>query len=176
MNVSDYLLEGKPESSPALLTLSAEHTYGELRDTVQSVGNYLVSSGGKSGDRVLLLAESGLFWVAAYLGILRVGMVCVPLPTNIAASDLEYILAATTPQFIFADPRATKLIPESQRFIPVISRIPTHPDYKNIGAVPVAENDLAALMFTSGSTGRPRGVMITHRNIVANTESIIEYQ
>src|SRR5205823_3378298 len=35
-------------------------------------------------------------------------------------------------------------------------------------------DDLAALMFTSGSTGRPRGVMITHRNIIANTESIIE--
>src|SRR5439155_12767414 len=36
-------------------------------------------------------------------------------------------------------------------------------------------DDLAALMFTSGSTGKPRGVMISHRNIVANTESIIEY-
>src|SRR5206468_4082976 len=35
-------------------------------------------------------------------------------------------------------------------------------------------NDLAALMFTSGSTGRPRGVMISHGNIIANTESIIE--
>ena len=33
--------------------------------------------------------------------------------------------------------------------------------------------DLAALMFTSGSTGTPRAVMISHRNIVANTESII---
>ena len=39
----------------------------------------------------------------------------------------------------------------------------------------VMADDLAALMFTSGSTGRPRGVMVSHRNIIANTDSIIEY-
>jgi acyl-CoA synthetase (AMP-forming)/AMP-acid ligase II len=38
----------------------------------------------------------------------------------------------------------------------------------------IAPNDLAALMFTSGSTGTPRGVMVSHRNIIANTTSIIE--
>ena len=40
---------------------------------------------------------------------------------------------------------------------------------------PVGSNELAALVFTSGSTGRPHGVMMTHSNIVANTESIISY-
>jgi acyl-CoA synthetase (AMP-forming)/AMP-acid ligase II len=39
----------------------------------------------------------------------------------------------------------------------------------------VSSDELAALMFTSGSTGRPRGVMISHRNIIANTASIIQY-
>ena len=42
-------------------------------------------------------------------------------------------------------------------------------------ALTVDPNDLAALMFTSGSTGKPRGVMVSHRNITANTESIISY-
>src|SRR5208337_1457648 len=39
----------------------------------------------------------------------------------------------------------------------------------------VEPDDLAALMFTSGSTGRSRGVMVSHRNIIANTDAIIEY-
>jgi long-chain acyl-CoA synthetase len=39
----------------------------------------------------------------------------------------------------------------------------------------MSPDDLAALMFTSGSTGRPRGVMVSHRNIMANTDSIVQY-
>ncbi len=173
MNVTNYLLEGKPDAAPALLTLSAEHTYGTLRESAESVADFLLVSGGAKGERVLLLAENSLFWVAAYLGTLRAGMVCVPLPTNIAAADLEYIVTATSPRFIFADRRATRLIPESSRDVPLISSIPENT--RHATRARVNDSDLAALMFTSGSTGRPRGVMITHRNIVANTESIIQY-
>lgn len=37
------------------------------------------------------------------------------------------------------------------------------------------ESDLAALIYTSGTTGRPKGVMLSHRNLVANTRSIVAY-
>src|SRR5262249_53510877 len=43
-------------------------------------------------------------------------------------------------------------------------------EYASIG-----RDDLAALIFTSGSTGKPRGVMVSHGNIIANTNSIISY-
>jgi len=174
MNVFDYLLEGKPDSSPALLTLSAEHSYREVRTAAESVADFLLASGGKKGQRVLLLAENGLFWVAAYLGIVRAGMVCVPLPTKIAGGDLEFILSATEPRWIFTEPRASKLIPESSKSIPLVTEMPVHAGNYD-GGPSIDEDDLAALMFTSGSTGRPRGVMITHGNIIANTDSIIQY-
>lgn len=173
MNVADYLLAGKPDSAPALLTLSATHTYEQLKDGVLAVADFLLQSGAKKGDRVLLLAENGLFWVSAYLGILRAGMLCVPLPLTIANADLEFILAATNPRLIFADQRAARLMAESPTSLPVVSSIPTRTGQTS--DVSVQDADLAALMFTSGSTGRPRGVMITHKNIIANTESIIQY-
>jgi acyl-CoA synthetase (AMP-forming)/AMP-acid ligase II len=44
-----------------------------------------------------------------------------------------------------------------------------------ISAPSIAGGDLAALAFTSGSTSKPRGVMVSHSNIIANTNSIIEY-
>ncbi len=37
------------------------------------------------------------------------------------------------------------------------------------------EDQVAEIIFTSGSTGEPKGVMISHKNIIANTDSIIEY-
>src|SRR5262249_32037673 len=44
----------------------------------------------------------------------------------------------------------------------------------NVRLPAIESSDLAALMYTSGSTGTPRGVMVSHLNIRANTESIIE--
>ncbi len=146
-----------------------------MKAAAESVADCLVAAGGKKGERVLLLAENGLFWVAAYLGILRAGMVCVPLPTKIAAEDLEFILSTTDPRFIFAEPRAAKLIPESSKSVALVTEIPAPAPSRRDSMPSVTEDDLAALMFTSGSTGRPRGVMISHRNIIANTDSIIQY-
>ena len=176
VNVFDYLLEGKPPSAIALLTLQGEYTYGMLRAGALKVTDHLIARGAKKGDRALLLAESGEFWVAAYLGILRAGLVCVPLPSRIAAEDLDYIYGVTQPAFLFVEARHRARIPQALQQILTItdeqleSRVGSEAKLGETSA-----NDLAALMFTSGSTGKPRGVMISHGNIIANTDSIIEY-
>lgn len=197
MNVCDYLLEGKPESKPALLTLRAEFTYGQLRSGASSVASFLVASGGKKGDRVVLLADSSFFWAVSYLGIIRAGMVCVPLPAGVPADDLQYVLRIAEPTFAFVESKISTRLSSSPNkpswgAIPMISDLSGGSSGDGItfeelqrqytqngaGSVPLPEvgaDDLAALMFTSGSTGKPRGVMVSNRNIVANTDSIIEY-
>jgi long-chain acyl-CoA synthetase len=197
MNVCDYLLDGKPESKLALLTLSAEYTYGQLRSAAASVAAFFVASGGKKGDRVVLLSDSSFFWAASYLGIIRAGMVCVPLPAGIPVDDLQYVLRITEPTFAFVESKISARLSNSPNklswdAIRVISDSSIgsansgitlqdlQHQYPQNGArsVPLPEigsDDLAVLMFTSGSTGKPRGVMVSNRNIVANTDSIIEY-
>lgn len=178
MNVFDYLLEGKRPSAVALLTLQGEHTYGRLRAAALKVSRRLLAGGAKKGDRALLLAESGEFWVAAYLGILHAGLVCVPLPSRILAEDLDYISRVTQPAFLFIEARHQPRIPKGLRQLPTITDEDLAPQGDGeLGTrqCDTAPDDLAALMFTSGSTGKPRGVMISHGNIIANTDSIIEY-
>jgi len=197
MNVCDYLLAGKTESAVALLTLSAQYTYGQLRLAASSVAAFLIASGGKKGDRVVLLADSSFFWAASYLGIIRAGMVCVPLPAGVPAEDLQYVLSITEPTFAFVESKIlARLSPlpnkPSWGAIPVISDLAggsasdgitfqqLQKQYPQNGADSVSLpevglDDLAVLMFTSGSTGKPRGVMVSNRNIVANTDSIIQY-
>lgn len=172
-NVAALLLEGKPPNAIALRTLSGDHTYGELARAAARIAAQLME-GEQLGGRVLLIAENSFFWVAAYLGILRAGMVCVPLPPTIPAADLAHILNSTGAGLAFVQPRVLAGRGSEFAGVRVISEIVPSAD----GACafpPTGANDLAALMFTSGSTGMPRGVMVSHGNIRANTESIIQY-
>jgi acyl-CoA synthetase (AMP-forming)/AMP-acid ligase II len=190
-NVASYLLGGKLPDRPALHLLQGDHTYGELQDAVLGVADYLHRNGTAKGDRVILIGDNSLFWVAAYLGTLQAGAVSVPLPTGLAPEDLDSIVRVTDARIAFVQ---TALLDRNPGFFRGMSLI-TDRDARPVpvaasqttltrilasspGSIPdstVEPNDLAALMFTSGSTGRPRGVMVSHRNIIANTESIIEY-
>jgi long-chain acyl-CoA synthetase len=188
-DVPRYLLDGKDLSRPALLLLGEERSYGELVAGSIAIAGCLVKSGTRAGDRVILLAESNYFWVIAYLGSLLAGLVCVPLPPTIAAEDLAYIVEATEARSAFVQtgliPRAgpqlrhVSLMSDGQvgRLLPAGSknRGDLCAQAAALGLPRIFPDDLAAIMFTSGSTGRPRGVMISHGNIIANTDSIIEY-
>ena len=192
LNVADYLLGGKEPDRLALRFLDQDCTYGELQVAASRVAHYLLETGGKPGDRVILVSENSLFWVAAYLGSLWAGFICVPLATSISPRDLDYILETTGARIAFVQAgfaaRAGEHFPgmsvvtdrelpdlrgsNSQRSFSVML-LDAGPDCRALA--PVQGEQLAALMFTSGSTGRPRGVMVSHANIVANTESIIQY-
>lgn len=189
-NVTGFLLRGKDPRAHAICLGQSKRTYGELNDCVNGMLACLLSLGVEKGGRMILAADNSFFWVAAYLGALRAGLVCVPLPVSTSLEDLDYILRITGARIVFAGARFAARarghfpgchlitghdiapLPEvaSQRTIsqcvamPLAGRLPT-----------VRSGDLAALMFTSGSTGKPRGVMVSHGNIIANTESIVEY-
>ena len=188
-NVADFLLEGKNPARVALLGKDGSYTYGQLRSASDAVAYFLLEQGGKKGDRVLLLAENSFFWIASYLGVMRAGLVAVPLPSGIEPEALLHIAELTGPRFGFVQ---SKLVSSAAQipgmliasdatncsssgvadFRRVLEHVPansgTHPSLEH-----TSSSDLAALMFTSGSTGKPRGVMISHGNIAANTESII---
>jgi long-chain acyl-CoA synthetase len=190
MNVCDYLLGGKPADAVALLTLHGQHSYGELQAAARTIAAALVDLGGKKGDRAVLVSDNTFFWVAAYLGILRAGLVCVPLPPKLPSQDFEYVVSSTEPSFVFVESRLASALPLEVVSGQVVSDTPVVLPNNSVSLslaelqvngtpsgslCTVGADDLAALMFTSGSTGKPRGVMVSHGNIIANTGSIIEY-
>jgi acyl-CoA synthetase (AMP-forming)/AMP-acid ligase II len=188
-NVAAFLLDGQDPSRFALQMIDQAHTYGDLQSASSNVAKYLADTGAQKGDRALLVGDNSLFWVAAYLGILRAGLVCVPVPTTTSAEDLDYIVHATEVRFAFVQARFAlanrdrlkqiQLIID--RDVPALSNAVSFPKLRTESIhhsddlADVQPDDLAALMFTSGSTGKPRGVMVSHGNIIANTESIVQY-
>lgn len=185
------LLDGKPAGQVALESLQESWSYGQLEFGSRKIGAFLLASGAQRGDRVLLIAQNSYFWVVSYLGILRAGLVCVPLPTSISDAELAYITEATDSRCACVDPGILARIGQNTSGCIMVSGAPRstdigrinvhhfdcvlHWDADDAGFPHLDPDTLAALMYTSGSTGRPRGVMVTHGNIIANTNSIIEY-
>jgi long-chain acyl-CoA synthetase len=178
VNVADYLLENADPQATALITEARQFTYADLQDAAERLAGELAEAGVGEGDRVGLLARNSLFWVAAYLGSLKLGAIAVPLATTATSDDLcaQQLLAEYSVLFaetVFAR-RHPALLASVRTWIS--ERVLSQPGPR---AWPTRASGLerseAALMFTSGTTARPRAVRITHRNIQANTDSIIDY-
>ncbi len=126
-----------------------------------------------------ILGENSLFWAAAYLAIMKLSAIAVPFPTVSTKEELNRKIEFVDCKVIFADRRfirryANSIHPE----IYIISEDILDKDGLSAWPVTPSEFDLdtdAAYMLTSGTTAAPRAVRITHRNIQANTNSIIQY-
>jgi acyl-CoA synthetase (AMP-forming)/AMP-acid ligase II len=182
-NTSDYLLARGASTDVAVVAAGRSHTYGALRAAVASLTAALAAPGLPAGSRVAVLGPNSFFWVAAYLAAMRAGHVAVPvsdrLPPEEVRRQLEFVACAA----VFVD-RTTRrrlsaalasdtiLIGDAVLDDDPASTDPTDPDPHAVAVDPDAD---AALMFTSGTTTRPKAVRVTHRNLQANTNSIISY-
>jgi len=183
MNLAARLLAVGDPAAPALFFGESVCRYGELRERVEQCARRLVAGrepgGPGKGERVAILAENGFFFVVAYLGIIRAGMVAVPLQTELTTGTLDRIAREAGIRKVMASRRLGRRIADwaTQAGIEVIDEAALAAA-EPLGPVDFPEIDpareQASLMYTSGSTGTPRGVVITHGNIETNTRDIVE--
>jgi len=188
VNAADFMLSGKQKNRVALTTSDGDYTFGHLQSGASEFAARLRDAGCTRGDRVLLLGANSFHWVAAYLGTLKAELVCVPLPAKLSAEELKYYVDTTAPRAAFVSlsllARCAELL-AGEAITVFCEDPPGRHGWFQFAQAPAGKSpsplsdeadlypDLAALMFTSGSTGKPRGVMISHRNIVANAKSIL---
>jgi len=179
MNTADYLLDAADGNRVALIENKCLHTYRDLREASARVVAEFLHCGVKPGDRVGLLGNNSLFWVAAYLATFKLGAVAVPFatvhpPETIAAQQafVECKVMCVEQRLL----RRAALALDSTPLTFVTDAVLEGPgDREWPDTTNWDTQQDAALMFTSGTTAQPRAVRITHRNIQANTSSIIEY-
>lgn len=179
MNAADFLLPQDLETdSVAVLESSQTITYRSLARKSTLISHWLMNTGVQEGDRILIFCENSSFWIASYLGALRLGIVSVPLSPNISPSQLQIVIEESEPKVVFTDlkhlGKLELLLSKRSCFTPSMI-----PDDGGDSPAPVSsragEDAIACVMFTSGSSAKPRGVVVSHRNIIANTESILSY-
>lgn len=122
------------------------------------------------------MSPNNLFFLKAYLGIIKSGNICVPIDPSSEESSLSYILNATSPDLIFISGEVRPKC-ELSKDICVYpdSLLEMNKQDENPGNRQFDSKRCAEIIFTSGSTGKPKGVMISHLNLIANTSSIVSY-
>ncbi|HEU4323402.1 MAG TPA: amino acid adenylation domain-containing protein [Roseiflexaceae bacterium] len=159
-------------------------TYQELDRRAQAIAA-LLQQQGTAGERVLLLYPPGLDYIAAFFGCLYAGAVAVPAyPPNPARLDrtlprLQAIVQDARPAVALTTAQIASIAGMLGAQVPEFGAVQwfatdtISDDQAAEWRAPAAESDtLAFLQYTSGSTSTPKGVMLTHGNLLHNSEVI----
>jgi len=168
--------EDSPESI-CMIDGDRHSSYGDLARGIRSFAA-TVSTHISPGDRVALLAEASLEYVTACYGTWLAGGVVVGLNAALRARGLANLVRHSGARVLAADPRHPELaglvpqLAEGVEMIHLTSDPAPHGPVEEKQPMAPAGEDLAAVVYTSGTTGHPKGVMLSHGNISANTDSI----
>lgn len=121
------------------------------------------------GDRVLLWGANSPEWVAAFFGCVLRGVVVVPMD-RIAAPDFMQRVANDVQAKLIVCSTGLKASAEKWPALELDSLHETlaHLPARDYPAAEISPDDTAEIVFTSGTTAEPRGVVLTHRNLVAS--------
>ena len=170
-------------------SVDTRYTYKEVAERVNRLANSLLSLGLKKGDRVALLSATRMGFYLSQLGIIKAGLVLVPVNATFGGKSREFI-------HVVNDSGARALIVDADIYQKdvqdVRQEIPGIEYYIGLGEghnlpydwakmteegspaepeLELEDDDLAVLQYTSGTTGLPKGTMLTHRNLSCSSYS-----
>jgi len=197
--LQDYLINSSQRHphKDALFFGGRSVDYHTLAGAAHSIAQWILQFKPTAGFRVGILTDDPLEYSAGYFGILMAGGVVVGLNTQTSDRSLLYTLDDSGANFLIA---GKKFLPYIKRIAPSLQAVkavavtdgaaPARQGkilWENLttllGEPPSGETippyrsccDLAQIIYTSGTTGKPKGVMLRHANLIANTESILQY-
>ncbi len=176
MNAFDYFFEHTSTLDKPFLAGKEEITFKELYNSCIRLAAWLERKVGRNKN-IIVLSANNLFFLKAYLAIIKSGNICIPLDPNIEKENFSYIYKLTRPDLIFITREIEKRLDLNSGISVFPDELPadmTVPD-KEVPDKDFDRERCAEIIFTSGSTGEPKGVMISHKNLIANTGSIVEY-
>ena len=151
-------------------------SYSRLWEDSGRVATLLQRRGLGKGDQAVLWGPNSPHWVLIFFGCIRAGVVLVPLDLRSAPDYVARVVSRTSPKLAFTSRVTPK--GEMDLGVPEIAFEELEASIRDLPQpepVDLGPDDLAEIMFTSGTTGDPKGVMLTHRNLLANVQGVSQY-
>jgi long-chain acyl-CoA synthetase len=190
----------RPDAT-ALIFADGQLTWAELDAAVERVAAALRHTGLGAGERVAISLGSTTDFVAVLHGVLRAGLVAVPINPAYTARELAHVLGDSGARVLIARAGALATVRQVQEELPslaylwVVADGPdgaagldlaageaafpapfdvtlSAPEGQSTVSAPGSGEDLAVLVYTSGTSGAPRGAMLSHRALLADLDHV----
>ncbi|MBI5017791.1 MAG: long-chain fatty acid--CoA ligase [Deltaproteobacteria bacterium] len=159
-------------------------SYQRFWEDANRAANALVSLGVRRGDKVCLFLTNGPEFLLAYYACQKLGAVCVSISSMSKADEVDYMANDCEGGVLVTEAALLSEVPARDR-IPGVRTVVSiddgaadrswaellataSPEFPTIAAT---RDDGAAIIYTSGTTGKPKGVVLTHGNVVSNTNA-----
>ena len=184
----DYLVERAAHKHPDKIAIIYENkkiSYGKLNKRINQLSNALISLGLKKGDKVGVILYNCPEFIEIIHGISRAGGILVSINYRLTPTELEYILNQSDSRFLIYDKDLQSNIYKIRPNVNIEKYICTGncEDNKYEGLlknsssthplIEIEDDAFSTLLYSSGTTGKPKGIILTQKNQIWSSLSIV---
>ncbi|MDH7800971.1 MULTISPECIES: AMP-binding protein [unclassified Rhizobium] len=175
-----HLLTARAESGDeALVYKEKSLSYREFSEAAARCAAALREAGTERGDRVVIFLPRGIEECWSIFGVSMASCVFVPVNALLKAQQIRHIIRDCGAKIVISNASMVDELNVALEDLPEV-KVLLAEDIDSRSMAPAKAStaigeDLAAILYTSGSTGSPKGVMLSHRNLLAGARIVRTY-